>query len=136
MISAATRKLITQRLTDEIGRIEKVAPQRVALTYPSPYSAAMSSLGFQQIYRAIQDMAGVCCERVFHPDDSADLETETPVSYEQLRPLNEFPLIAVSVAYELELAGLIAMLDSAKIPALWEERTDQHPFILAGGPLT
>jgi radical SAM superfamily enzyme YgiQ (UPF0313 family) len=138
MISAATRKLIHQRLADEVGGAAKSAPQRVALTYPSPYAAAMSSLGFQQIYRAIQAMTGVCCERVFHPDETPPPGTpmEAPVSYETLRPLHEFPVIALSVAYELELAGLIRVLESAGIPALRAERNAGHPFVIAGGPLT
>lgn len=61
---------------------------------------------------------------------------ETPVSYEGLRPLSEFPVIAVSVAYELELAGLVKLLDAARVPALREERGPGDPVILAGGPLT
>ncbi len=59
MPSDATRRLIRQRLTDEVGRIEKDAPRRVALVYPSPYSVGMSSLGYQRIYRAIQALPGL-----------------------------------------------------------------------------
>ncbi len=134
MISNATRRLIQQRLNDEIGRIDKDAPLRVALTYPSPYSVAMSSLGYQQIYRCIQSMPGVCAERAFLPD--ADADDQTVVSYEGLRPLNEFPVIALSVAYELELAGVVQLLAGANIPPVAAERNETHPFVLAGGPLT
>ena len=35
---------IRLRLADEIGRLDKQAPFTVALLYPSPYAAAMSSL--------------------------------------------------------------------------------------------
>ena len=68
MLSHTTRELIRDRLAREVGRIDKHAPWRVALTYPSPYSVGMSSLGYQQIYRLIQGMPGVACERVFLPD--------------------------------------------------------------------
>src|SRR5262245_27574350 len=102
MISQATRELIRQRLSDEVGRIDKEAPLSVALTYPSPYHVAMSSLGFQRIYGALQAMPGVACERVFLPDGAdqpgAGNELERPVSYESLRELGDFPVIAVSVA--------------------------------------
>src|SRR5204863_5253991 len=37
MISEATRALIRKRLADETGRLDKDAPFRVALAYPSPY---------------------------------------------------------------------------------------------------
>src|SRR5476649_961748 len=138
MLSAATRRLIQTRLSDEIGRIEKDAPNRVALVYPSPYHVGMSSLGYQRIYRAIQAMPGAMCERVFLPDegDRAGAQIERPLSYESLRELGEFPILAVSVAYELEISGLVRMLDASRIPVLREHRDEQGPFILAGGPLT
>jgi radical SAM superfamily enzyme YgiQ (UPF0313 family) len=136
--TASVRDLIRRRLADETGRIEKDAPRRVALTYPSPYAVAMSSLGYQRIYRAIQAAEGVCAERVFL-DDGADrpgARPERPVSYESLRPLDEFDVVAFSVAYETELAGLVRMLDAAGLPLWRAERDRRHPFLLAGGPLT
>lgn len=136
MISHATRRSIQQRLDDEVGRIEKHAPLRVALTYPSPYSVGMSSLGYQQIYRILQSMDGVCCERVFLPDETDGKVQEAPVSYEGMRPLGDFRVIAVSVAYELELAGLIHLFTSSGLSPLASERDERHPFVLAGGPLT
>lgn len=139
MLSRATRDLIKSRLAREVGRIDKVAPWRVALAYPSPYSVGMSSLGFQQIYRLIQALPGVACERVFLPDGAdraASGALEAPVSYEGLRPLGEFPLVAFSVAYELELAGLLRMLEASGIPALASERGRGMPLVIAGGPLT
>ncbi|HEY4104193.1 MAG TPA: radical SAM protein [Polyangiaceae bacterium] len=138
MLSSATRLLIQTRLSDEVGRIDKDAPARVALVYPSPYHVGMSSLGYQRIYRAIQAMPGACCERVFLPDegDRAGSVIERPLSYEGLRELGEFPILAVSVAYELEIAGLVRMLDASRIAVLREERSEQAPFVLAGGPLT
>ncbi|HTV23170.1 MAG TPA: radical SAM protein [Polyangiaceae bacterium] len=139
MLSRATRDLIKSRLAREVGRIDKVAPWRVALTYPSPYSVGMSSLGFQQIYRLLQALPGVACERVFLPDGADHAgggALEVPVSYEGLRPLGEFPLIAFSVAYELELAGLLRMLDVSGIPVRADERGRNMPLVLAGGPLT
>ena len=143
MLSQTTRDLIRNRLAREVGRIDKHAPFRVALTYPSPYSVGMSSLGFQQIYRLLQAMPGVACERVFLPDGAdksinsgRSAPLEQPVSYEGLRPLGEFPLIAFSVAYELELAGLLRMLQASGIPVLASERGRRSPLVIAGGPLT
>ncbi|MGE0326631.1 MAG: radical SAM protein [Polyangiaceae bacterium] len=139
MISNATRQLIRERLDAEVGRITKEAPIRVGLAYPSPYHVGMSSLGYQRIYRALQDTPEVMCERLFLPDggDRTGMsEVEVSVSYESLRPLSDFPILAFSVAYELELAGLVRMLDSAKIPVTWQERERHHPFVLCGGPLT
>ncbi|MFO0570365.1 MAG: radical SAM protein [Polyangiaceae bacterium] len=138
MPSDALRRLIRQRMADEVGRIDKQAASRVALVYPSPYAVGMSSLGFQRIYRAIQALDGIACERVFLDDggEGAAAQVERPVSYESLRELGDFPLLAVSVAYELQLPGLIRMLDAAGIPAERERRDAHAPLVLCGGPLT
>jgi radical SAM superfamily enzyme YgiQ (UPF0313 family) len=129
---------VRRRLSDEVGRIDKQAPTTVALVYPSPYGAAMSSLGYQRIYRAIQEAPGLACERAFLDDEAEkDLRVQArPLTYESLRPLEEFPVVAVSIAYELEIAGLVRLLQAANIPVRRAERDGAHPFVLAGGPLT
>lgn len=138
MIPEPTRQLIRDRLAAESGRIDKDAPRRVALTYPSPYAVGMSSLGYQRIYRAIQEQPDMVAERVFLPDggDRAGARIERPVSYESLRELGAYPVIATSVAYEIELSGLCRMLHVSGIPPLRTDRDERHPFVLAGGPLT
>ncbi|HEY1956286.1 MAG TPA: radical SAM protein [Polyangiaceae bacterium] len=132
------RELVRKRLTDEVGAMRKQAPLTVALAYPSPYAAGMSSLGFQRIYRAIMEADGMACERVFLDDDAErDLRAQSrPLTYESLRPMADLPIVAFSVAYEIELAGVVAMLDAANVPALREDRDERHPFVLGGGPLT
>ena len=132
------RERIRRRLADERGRIAKEAPFTVALAYPSPYAAGMSSLGYQRIYRAIMESDGLACERAFLDDEAeTDLAVQTrSVTYESGRPIDELPVVAFSVAYEIELQGLVAMLRASSIPPRREERDASHPFILAGGPLT
>jgi radical SAM superfamily enzyme YgiQ (UPF0313 family) len=125
---------IRERLAAETGRIAKEAPFTIALAYPSPYRTGMSSLGYQRIYRAIMEEPGFACERAFLDDDERG--EERPLTYESMRPLEEHPVVAFSVAYELEIAGLVRVLEAARIPARREERDERHPFILAGGPLT
>lgn len=129
---------IRGRLNDEIGRLDKQAPFTIALLYPSPYGAAMSSLGYQRIYRSLNEAPGLACERVVLDDEAeGNLAVQTrPISYESRRGLDEFPIIAASIAYEGEIAGFLRMLEAAGIPPLREERTERHPFVIAGGPLT
>jgi radical SAM superfamily enzyme YgiQ (UPF0313 family) len=138
MSSPGLSQLIRSRLADEIGRLDKQAPFTVALLYPSPYAAAMSSLGYQRIYRAIHEAPGLACERVVLDDEAEGKLTlqSRPISYESRRGLDEFPVIAASIAYEGEIAGFLMMLEKAGIPALREERTERHPRVIAGGPLT
>ena len=139
MTSPTLRDRIRRRLDDERGRLAKQAPFTVALCYPSPYRVGMSSLGYQRIYRALMEADGLACERVFLDDeceaDSARLP-ERPVTYESMRPAEELPVLAFSVAYELEIAGMIRMLRAAGLPPRRVERDDRHPIVVAGGPLT
>ena len=129
---------IRRRVQEEEGTLRKSGSLRVALCHPSHYRAAMSSLGFQTIYREIHLHSGASAERAFLPDDSAEYrKNRVPVlTYESETPLSDFPVIAFSVAYELELTGILEMLDLSGIPLLKQDRARQHPLIIAGGPLT
>jgi radical SAM superfamily enzyme YgiQ (UPF0313 family) len=114
-------------LAAERGTIFKEAPTRIALTYPSPYRAAMSSLGYQTIYRRLNGLSGVAADRAMLGD---------PKTLERERPIGEYPMVAFSVAYELEIAGLVECLEAAGIPPLAADRDHHHPLVVGGGPLT
>ena len=121
-------------LAAERGTLYKEAETRIALVYPSPYRAAMSSLGYQQIYRTLHAMPHVAADRAMLPDDDDDARTF--VALETGAPVGGYPMLAYSVAYELEIAGVVETLALAGIPALVEERAAHHPIIVGGGPLT
>jgi radical SAM superfamily enzyme YgiQ (UPF0313 family) len=121
-------------LAAERGTLYKEAETRVALVYPSPYRAAMSSLGYQQIYRTLHAMPGVAADRAMLPDD--DDPTRGLVTLETGAPVGGYPVIAYSVAYELEIAGVVATLERANVPVLRDDRASHHPLIVGGGPLT
>lgn len=129
---------IRTRLQDEQGTLRKQAATRIALCYPSPYHVGMSSLGFQTIYREIHARDDATAERSFLPDDvAAWREARVPLcTYESQQPVAQFSCLAFSVSYELELPGLFEMLELAGIPLLREERGEQHPLVVCGGPLT
>ncbi len=107
------------------------------MVYPSPYRAGMSSLGFQWVCHLLAER-GFTVERVFLPEDVEAWRSAraVPVSEETLTPLTEFPLWCVSLAYELELVGLIELLRLSGIAPLRRHRGPQDPTILLGGPLT
>lgn len=129
---------VRARLDEERGTIFREGGEAIALLYPSPYHTGMSSLGFQTIYRLIHERPGRVAHRAFLPDDvEAFAQARTPLfTYEAMRPIGDYPVIAISVAYELEIAGVIRALKLAGIPPLSRDRNERHPFILAGGPLT
>lgn len=132
-----TADVVRRRLAGERGNHLVPGGPRVVLLYPSPYRAGMSSLGFQWIL-ALLRAAGVSAERAFLPDDLDAFAREGGVlrSYESGTPVGDFPLVCVSLAYELELAGLVQVLQLSGIPPLRQDRTAWHPRVLLGGPLT
>jgi len=135
------RQLRQDRLAAERGTIMAQGDLAVALLYPSPYHVGMSSLGFQTIYRTLNALPGITAERAFLPDDlpTAMASRELLSTYESNRPVANFPIVAFSLAYELELPGVASCLDLAGIPVLAEERdaNDRRwPLVVVGGPLT
>src|SRR6187399_1235759 len=122
-------------LAAETGTIRKDAPFRLALVYPSPYRAAMASLGYQTIYRRLNEEPGVAADRAVLPDDPAGA-TGPLLTLEREMPVGDYRLLAFSVAFELEIAGLIRCLELAGLAPLAEDRRPDDPLVVAGGPLT
>ncbi|MEC8423432.1 MAG: radical SAM protein, partial [Myxococcota bacterium] len=131
------RDAILRRLQGERGNVFRAGGPRVAMLYPSPYRAGMSSLGYQWILHNLRQ-DGFSAERAFLPDDveGALRARRGLVTYETRTPLSKFRVVAVSLAYELELAGLVQALELAGIPPLRRDRGPWDPIIVLGGPLT
>jgi radical SAM superfamily enzyme YgiQ (UPF0313 family) len=124
--------VIRARVAREVGTVRSGAPNRVALVYPSPYRVAMSSLGYQTIYGRIHAAPGWAADRAMLPDQGEPL-----VTLEAERPVGNYDVVAFSVAYELEIAGVAECLEQAGLPPLAAERDPaRHPLVVAGGPLT
>ena len=109
----------------------------VALAYPNTYAVGMSNLGFQTIYRLLNAMPDVVCERVFMPEP-ADLDEMRraqlpPFSLESLRPLTDFHLVGFSVTYEGDYVNVLRLLSMAGIPLRAAERRPHDPLVLMGG---
>jgi radical SAM superfamily enzyme YgiQ (UPF0313 family) len=126
-------------LAAEQGTVHRDWGGRVpfALVYPNTYAVGMSNLGFQTIYRHLNALPDVVCERVFMPD-IADLEemrrTSTPpLSLESQRPLTDFHLIGFSVTYEGDYINVLRLLELAGIPLRAADRRPHDPLVLMGG---
>jgi len=109
----------------------------VALVYPNTYAVGMSNLGFQTIYRHLNAVPDVVCERVFMPEP-ADLDEMrrvqvAPFSLESLRPLTDFHLVGFSVTYEGDYVNVLRLLAMAGIPTRASARRPHDPLVLMGG---
>jgi radical SAM superfamily enzyme YgiQ (UPF0313 family) len=109
----------------------------VALVYPNAYAVGMSNLGFQTIYRHLNALPDVVCERVFLPDaaDIAELQrTRTPpFSLESQRPLTDFHMVGFSVTYEGDYVNVLRLLELAGLPLRAAARRPHDPLVLMGG---
>ena len=135
------RAAILARRGRELGTLGVRKPAPIVLAYPSPYRAGMSSLGFQTLYRLLNE-EGPGCHRAFLPDSWEPTTLAWPqprraiLAYESERAISDYPIIGISVAYELEIVGVIRLLEGAGIPLLACDRGPRDPIIIAGGPLT
>jgi radical SAM superfamily enzyme YgiQ (UPF0313 family) len=125
-------------VADERGTLIRDAPIRVGLCYPNPYRVAMSSLGYQVIYRMFNSRPNLVAERIVLGDEaeSGGRLKEPPRSLEHGRLLSDFHLLAFSVSFDLDIMGLFAQLEAAGIGVRRENRGPGAPPVLLGGPVT
>lgn len=132
-------KRCRERLARERGAVIKEPGGRlnIALAYPNLYHLAMSNLGFQAAYGVANGLAAVVCERAFlpGPEEAADYAaTGTPlVSLESQRPVRGFDVVAFSLCFENDYAGVLAVLELAGIEPLAARRPEHAPLLLGGG---
>jgi radical SAM superfamily enzyme YgiQ (UPF0313 family) len=128
-----------QWLTLERGAILKDWGGKVpvALAFPNRYAVGMSSLGLQSVYGFMNGLDTVVCERVFYPEpEDLPLVRQHPghlLSVESQRPLNDFELLAFSVAFENDYPNLVEMLVMAGFPPYCQDRPATFPLVAAGG---
>jgi len=126
------REYAKELLRHERGYIslKKEAPVRIALVYPNTYEVGMANLGFQSVYRLLNEHPEVRCERAFVEDPEFKLEVRTLESQERL---GHFTLIGFSLSFELDLVHIIKCLIRSGIPTLTGDRKEKDPLVILGG---
>lgn len=113
---------------------------KIALAFPDLYEIGMSYLGFKILYEIINKIDGALAERVFSP--AVDMEKllrerKIPIfSLETYRPLNTFDIVGFTIQHELCYSNILNLLELGQIPLRSEERKEDAPLIIAGGPGT
>ncbi|MGE4552397.1 MAG: radical SAM protein [Desulfovibrionaceae bacterium] len=100
----------------------------VALLAPGAAGSALSSLGWQTVYRLLAEDPG------FAPERFVTEGRGTPRSWDFGAELVSFPAVAPSIPCEEDILPLAQVLGAAAIPIRREERRGR-PLVLAGGPL-
>jgi len=126
-------------LSEEEGAFRKSwgGRVRVALAFPNGYAVGMSNLGFQSVYRRMNLLETVVCERVLYPEPGElplfRSKNKTLTSLESSRPVLDFHLLAFSAPFENDYPNILEMLDFAGIPLETEDRGGACPLVAGGG---
>src|SRR5579862_338322 len=111
---------------------------KLCLAFPDLYTLGMSHHGLQVLYTIMNNDPQWACERVFTPwpDFEQILRRyDLPLySLETFTPLRDFDLIGFSLQYEICYTNILTMLDLGGIPLHSQDRTLDHPLVIAGGP--
>ncbi len=114
------------------------AELRVALGFPDTYAIGMSHLGSRILYHLCNETPGVCAERVFAPWLDAEKvmrERKIPLfTWDTRQPVRDADIFGVTLQYELSCTNLLLMLDLAGIPLHNNEREENDPLVILGGP--
>lgn len=97
----------------------------IGLAYPNIYKTAMSSLGYNILYNQINEREDSWCERIIFPNTK---------SIESTTPLTHFDIISFTIQFEEDYFNVLNMIRSAGIPLKRENRNENDPMIIAGGP--
>lgn len=107
---------------------------KFALVFPDKYEIGISNLGLRVLYHCINKHGGFMADRVYAPEK--DFQPDTLYGLESKRALKEFDAIGFSLQYELCYPTVLKMLEMSGIPHRNDERADDDPIIMAGGPCT
>lgn len=80
---------------------------RFGLAYPNIYQTAMSSLGYNILYNALNEREDTWCERIIFPNTKS-IESNTPSKY--------FDILSFSLQFEEDYFNVLKMLNDAEIP--------------------
>lgn len=120
---------------DEKSNSAKVS---FAFAFPDKYEIGISNLGQRVLYGIVNDHPDFMADRVYAPDvDFKDnlIKSGKPFySLESKTPLKNFDLIGFSLQYELSYPTVLAMMEMAGVNIKSNQRGENDPIILAGGP--
>ena len=111
---------------------------KLCLAFPDTYTIGMSHHGFQILYTLMNSLDEWACERAYAP--WIDMEQQLRAanlplySLENFTPLCEFDVLGFSLQYEICSTNVLTMLDLGNVPLHSDERTMDHPLVIAGGP--
>lgn len=127
----------------EVNSVMKSKEQvaiRFAMCFPDVYEIGMSHLGIQILYDMFNRFEDVWCERVYSPWVDLDKimrEEHIPLfALESQDPIKDFDFLGITIQYEMCYTNILQVLDLSGIPLLAQERGEDMPIVIGGGPCT
>ena len=113
---------------------------RFAMCFPDVYEVGMSHLGIQILYDMFNRRDDVYCERVYSPWMDLDpimREQKIPLfAVESQDPIKKFDFLGITIQYEMCYTNILQVLELSQIPLHAEDRTEEDPIVIGGGPCT
>lgn len=108
------------------------ADVRFAFAFPDKYEIGISNLGVRVLYSLVNNHPKYMADRVYAPEP--DFKPKELYGLESKRKIKDFDAVGFSLQYEMAYPTVLKMLDMAGIPYRNDERSDNDPIIIAGGP--
>ncbi len=125
----------------EYGQIVKdksAVKARFAFAFPDSYEIGMSNLGMRILYGALNNHEDIWCERVFAPwvdmQEQMNRQNLPLCALESGDAVREFDFLGFTLQYEMCYTTVLNMLSLSRIPLRAEERGEEHPLVIGGGP--
>ena len=113
---------------------------RFAMCFPDVYEIGMSHMGIQILYDMFNRRDDVYCERVYSPWMDLDpimREQKIPLfAVESQDPIKNFDFLGITIQYEMCYTNILQVLELSQIPLHAEDRTEEDPIVIGGGPCT
>ena len=111
---------------------------RFAMCFPDVYEIGMSHLGIQILYDMFNKREDTWCERVYSPWPDLDAimrEKQIPLfALESQDNIKDFDFLGITLQYEMCYTNVLQILDLAQMPLRAEDRGEEYPLVMGGGP--
>ena len=111
---------------------------RFAFCFPDIYEIGMSHMGLRILYGVMNEREDIWCERVFAPwtdmEDALKANNAKLFALESGDPLCDFDIVGFTLQYEMSYSAVLNMLSLGGITVRREERGEDEPLVVAGGP--
>lgn len=118
--------------------LKEDADFRFCMIYPDTYELGQPNQALRILVNAVNAQEGMAAERGFLPAPAlADAlrEAKLPLcSLEGCRPIADFDAVGITLPHELAASNVLEALDLAGIPLRSEDRGEEDPIIIGGGP--